>query len=81
VGAAGAQTVVRGELLEFTSGDEGLPPNSLLHNTAEPAHPNVRSTEASSTAGDQVGAAGAQTVVRGELLEFTSKSEGGWKPP
>jgi len=41
----------------------------------------LRSSEASSTAADQVGGAGAQTVVRGELLEFTSKSEGGWKPP
>jgi len=41
----------------------------------------LRSSEAASTAGDHVGAAGAQTVVRGEEEEFTSDDEGGWKPP
>ena len=41
----------------------------------------LRSSEPSSTAGDHVGAAGAQTVIRGEESEFTSDDEGGWESP
>ena len=61
--------------------EEGSTTSQCPHHIPAQNHPMLRSSEASSTAGDHVGAAGAQTVVRGEESTALPARRGGLEAP